>query len=151
MMMMHRVPTSPSAWMPRNQSSSQKNTITTGSTILSPKYIWLKPIPRRHLLSIPNRVPIRSQSSSWGCWRVGSSLWALWTLALPGARGWGRLLSPRCSWWCAVCVRAPWTGWGVCHLLSFSVDSCSNSRRWNTYWSFIGGVTADILQKTFGQ
>ena len=74
-MIMQRVPTSPSAWRPRNHSSSQKKTITTGSTIFSPKYIWLKPIPRRHLLSIPNRVPIRSQSFSRGSLVVGSSTW----------------------------------------------------------------------------
>lgn len=65
-MMMHRVATNPRAWMPRNQSRSQKKSMTTGSTILSPNNMWLNPSPRRHLLSIPNRVPILSQSSSWG-------------------------------------------------------------------------------------
>lgn len=93
MMMIHRVPTSPSAWIPRNQRSSQKKTITTGSTILSPKYIWLKPIPRRHLLSIPNRVPIRSQSSSWGSLVVGSSTRGHVALGSAGGRGRVRLPS----------------------------------------------------------
>lgn len=65
-MMTHSVATSPRAWMPRNQSRSQKKSMTTGSTILSPNSMWLNPTPRRHLLSIPNRVPIRSQSSGWG-------------------------------------------------------------------------------------
>lgn len=74
-MMMHTVPTSPRAWIPRNQSSIQKNTITTGSTIFSPKYIWEKPIRRRHLLSVPNRLPMRSQSSNRGSLVVGSSTW----------------------------------------------------------------------------
>lgn len=64
--MMHRVATSPRAWMPRNQSRSQKKRMTTGSTILSPNNIWLNPRPRRLLLSIPKRVPILSQSSRWG-------------------------------------------------------------------------------------
>lgn len=81
MMIMHRVPTSPRAWRPRNHSSSQKKTITTGSTIFSPKYIWLKPTLRRHLLSIPNKVPMRSQSSSCGL-VVGSSKWGHWAVDL---------------------------------------------------------------------
>lgn len=85
-MMMKRVPTKPNAWIPKNQSRSQKNRITTGSTILSPKYIWLKPIPRRHLFNIPNRVPIRSQSSSSGSLVVGSSTWGQWAVGSLGGR-----------------------------------------------------------------
>lgn len=74
MTMMHSVATRPRAWTPRNQSSSQKKSMTTGSTILSPKNMWLNPSPRRHLLSIPNRVPILSQSSRRGSLAASSTV-----------------------------------------------------------------------------
>lgn len=143
MMIIHRVPTSPKAWMPRNQSSSQKKTITTGSTILSPKYIWLKPIPRRHLLSEPNRVPIRSQSSNRGSLVLGSSVRD--HVALGSVRGRFWLTSVRCRWLCSGACLPLWTGGGICSLLRFSVGSSSNSRRWETCRPFTGGVTADIF------
>lgn len=92
-MIIHRVPTSPRAWIPRNQRRSQKRMITTGSTILSPKCIWLKPISLRTLFNMPNKVPIRSQSSNWGCLLVGLSMSAQLSSTSLRGEGWVSLPS----------------------------------------------------------
>lgn len=53
----------------------------------------------------------------------------------------------RCRWWCAAVCPASWTGWAVCLPLRWFTDGgSSKSRRWKTYWSFKGGVKADIFQ-----
>lgn len=146
-MTMHRVPTKPRAWIPRNHSRTQKKMITTGSTIFSPKYIWVNPMLRRHLLSSPNRVPRRSQSSTWEALVVGSSTWGhlakgslVWR-GLAGRSVGGRAIALGLSWIRLAVWLDAW--WGL-HFLPLS--SSSKSRRSRTRWSFtVDGVNVDML------
>lgn len=52
----------------------------------------------------------------------------------------------RCVCWYDPGCLAPWTGWGLCHLLWFSIVCASKSRRRQTQCSFVCGGSADILQ-----